>query len=65
MTEDPKDVKIARLEYALLRIMDEAYRENGSWTHLKRCIAVQAKEALGGETFSYFRERALNSRGDE
>jgi hypothetical protein len=37
------------LEEALRVIRSEAQRENGSWVHIKRCIAVQSAQALGGE----------------
>jgi len=37
------------LEEALRVIRSEAERENGSWVHIKRCIAVQSAQALGGE----------------
>lgn len=40
---------VAALVSALEAIAAEAERENGSWVHLKRCIAVQARAALGGE----------------
>jgi hypothetical protein len=36
----------AKLREALVNIKYEAERENGSWLHLKRCIAVQARAAL-------------------
>lgn len=35
-----------KLRQALEDIKWEAARENGNWIHLKRCIYVQAKEAL-------------------
>lgn len=37
---------VAALVSALEAIAAEAERENGSWVHLKRCIAVQARTAL-------------------
>ncbi len=36
-----------RLREAIDAIKWEAKRENGNWLHLKRCIAVQASQALG------------------
>jgi len=37
---------VAELVEALEAIKAEAQRENGSWVHLKRCIAVQATAAI-------------------
>ena len=37
---------VAALVSALEAIAAEAERENGSWVHLKRCIAVQTRAAL-------------------
>jgi len=38
--------RIAELETALRNILYEAERENGSWAHLKRTIAVNARRAI-------------------
>lgn len=37
---------LAAAREALRNIADEAGRENGSWVHLKRCIAVQSRKAF-------------------
>lgn len=41
-----KDVRIALLEYAVLRIADEASREDVTWKSLKKCIIAQAQASL-------------------
>jgi hypothetical protein len=41
--------RVRLLEEGLGNIKYEAERENGSWVHLKRCIAVQASATLKGE----------------
>jgi hypothetical protein len=43
------DARNKVLEEALRVIRSEAQRENGSWVHIKRCIAVQSAQALGGK----------------
>ena len=49
---------VAELVDALRVIREEARRENGSWLHLKRCIAVQTTAALA-------RHQAGLGKGDE
>lgn len=43
---DELRARIEGLEGALRDIKNEAARENGGWIHLKRCIHVQARQAL-------------------
>ena len=40
--------RVEALEGALRTIQGEAERENGNWTHLKRCIGAHAHQALKG-----------------
>lgn len=41
------EAEVERLREALGVIKWEAGRENGNWVHLKRCIHIQASQALG------------------
>lgn len=45
-TDDKKDAEIERLKAGMRNIQFEAERENGSWVHLKRVIAIQARVLL-------------------